>query len=200
MTHSSMAQSLPKNLGLPDFFKPCQRSVDDHLQSVLAGFKVTGAACTVHFRLKHCSQAGKISVIRRVQECNSILFYLLDIMLFRLAIGNNVVRVINRQDSSDRALLKGFGGVVTDIAFSHSTSNTLAATDDAGNIFVWNLFQTAGKIKLVIVKIFAALQYHFFILYWLLLFPRALNQACATFFAGGPISDFLKLSLASQNF
>ena len=56
------------------------------------------------------------------------------------------MRVINRQNSSDRVLLKGFSGFVTDLAFSHSASSMLAAVDDMGNLMVWNLDQIAGNM------------------------------------------------------
>ncbi|XP_006822030.2 enhancer of mRNA-decapping protein 4-like [Saccoglossus kowalevskii] len=56
-----------------------------------------------------------------------------------------VVRVINSQ-TSERVLLKGFVGIVVDLSFAHITSNTLACIDEQGNLFVWDLYETDGKI------------------------------------------------------
>ena len=61
---------------------------------------------------------------------------------------SNSVRVINRQNSSDRALLKGFSGAITDVAFSHAhQSNLLAAVDNVGNFLVWTLNDAGGNIE-----------------------------------------------------
>ncbi|XP_077982261.1 enhancer of mRNA-decapping protein 4-like [Glandiceps talaboti] len=59
-----------------------------------------------------------------------------------------VVRVIDR-NTSERVLLKGFVGVVIDLAFGHLNSNTLACIDEQGNLFVWDLFEQDGKITTV---------------------------------------------------
>ncbi|XP_070576076.1 enhancer of mRNA-decapping protein 4-like isoform X2 [Ptychodera flava] len=56
-----------------------------------------------------------------------------------------VVRVINFK-TSDRVLLKGFSGVVIDLAFGHLNSNTLACIDEQGNLFVWDLAEQDSKI------------------------------------------------------
>nr|CAB3240816.1 enhancer of mRNA-decapping protein 4-like [Phallusia mammillata] len=56
------------------------------------------------------------------------------------------VRVINRHNSSDRVLLKGFTGVVCDVAFSSPCSNTVAAVDSFGNLIVWQLNELSGNI------------------------------------------------------
>lgn len=56
------------------------------------------------------------------------------------------VRVINRENSSDRVLLKGFEGQVCDVSFNNSNDNILAAVDDHGNLIVWALSQIDGKM------------------------------------------------------
>jgi len=55
--------------------------------------------------------------------------------------------VINCHNTSDRLLLKGFTGFITDVAFSHSTSNRLAAVDDVGNLLVWELAEVNDRIE-----------------------------------------------------
>uniref|UniRef100_H2ZQ96 Enhancer of mRNA-decapping protein 4 WD40 repeat region domain-containing protein n=1 Tax=Ciona savignyi TaxID=51511 RepID=H2ZQ96_CIOSA len=57
------------------------------------------------------------------------------------------VRVINRHNSSDRVLLKGFTGVVCDVAFApHAGTHVLAAVDSAGTLLVWSLGQDGGNL------------------------------------------------------
>uniref|UniRef100_A0A8C4S5Z3 Enhancer of mRNA-decapping protein 4 n=1 Tax=Erpetoichthys calabaricus TaxID=27687 RepID=A0A8C4S5Z3_ERPCA len=63
----------------------------------------------------------------------------------RGANGFAVVRVLN-VSISERTLLKGFTGGVTDLAFAHLSSNHLACLDEAGNLFVWQLTEENGKI------------------------------------------------------
>ncbi|KAF7660134.1 hypothetical protein LDENG_00287480 [Lucifuga dentata] len=47
---------------------------------------------------------------------------------------------------TERALLKGFTGAVTDLAFAHLDSSLLGCVDEAGNLVVWQLTCTSGKI------------------------------------------------------
>lgn len=47
---------------------------------------------------------------------------------------------------AERALLKGFTGAVTDLAFAHLDSSLLGCVDEAGNLVVWQLTRTATKI------------------------------------------------------
>ncbi|XP_078482620.1 LOW QUALITY PROTEIN: enhancer of mRNA-decapping protein 4-like [Ciona intestinalis] len=57
------------------------------------------------------------------------------------------VRVINRNNSSDRVLLKGFTGAVCDVGFApHTGCNILAAVDSVGNLIVWSLEQEDGHL------------------------------------------------------
>ena len=56
------------------------------------------------------------------------------------------MRVINRENSSDRVLLKGFEGQVCDVSFNNSNDNILAAVDDHGNLIVWSLSQIDGNM------------------------------------------------------
>ncbi|CAK8695530.1 unnamed protein product [Clavelina lepadiformis] len=60
---------------------------------------------------------------------------------------NHSVRVINRQNSSDRVLLKGFTSEISDVAFSHSTSTMLAAVDFSGNLIIWSMIQMADSMS-----------------------------------------------------
>jgi len=64
------------------------------------------------------------------------------------------VRVINRHNSSDRVLLKGFEGVVCDVAFASPNSNILAAIDSSGNVIIWQLDEIAGNIRCVKMPVF----------------------------------------------
>lgn len=56
-----------------------------------------------------------------------------------------MIRILSRC-SSERSLLKGFVGRVTDLAFAHLNSTQLACMDEAGNLFVWQLTDRDGKI------------------------------------------------------
>uniref|UniRef100_A0A8C5H7D5 Enhancer of mRNA-decapping protein 4 n=1 Tax=Gouania willdenowi TaxID=441366 RepID=A0A8C5H7D5_GOUWI len=47
---------------------------------------------------------------------------------------------------TERSLLKGFTGAVTDLAFAHLDSSLLGCVDEAGNLMVWQLTCTDGKI------------------------------------------------------
>ncbi len=49
-----------------------------------------------------------------------------------------VLRVL-QPETSNRALLKGFVGGVLDVAFAHRGSSLLAAVDEGGNVYVWDL-------------------------------------------------------------
>ncbi|XP_031552584.1 enhancer of mRNA-decapping protein 4-like isoform X2 [Actinia tenebrosa] len=57
-----------------------------------------------------------------------------------------VVRLLNPQTAT-RALIKGFTGLITDLAFAHRNSNTLACVDEGGNVFVWNVREQGDKIE-----------------------------------------------------
>lgn len=57
-----------------------------------------------------------------------------------------VIRII-KQSNSNRGLLKGFTGAITDVAFAHAESSYLAAVDQGGNLFVWKLEEKQMEIK-----------------------------------------------------
>uniref|UniRef100_A0A3B3R512 Enhancer of mRNA-decapping protein 4 n=1 Tax=Paramormyrops kingsleyae TaxID=1676925 RepID=A0A3B3R512_9TELE len=57
-----------------------------------------------------------------------------------------MIRVLS-VNAAERALLKGFAGVVADLAFSHLDSDQLACVDEAGGLFVWQLSSRGGKIR-----------------------------------------------------
>ncbi|XP_048577048.1 enhancer of mRNA-decapping protein 4 isoform X2 [Nematostella vectensis] len=57
-----------------------------------------------------------------------------------------VVRLLN-PETATRALIKGFIGLVTDLAFAHANSNTLACVDEGGNVYVWSVQEEDGKIE-----------------------------------------------------
>lgn len=56
-----------------------------------------------------------------------------------------MVRVLS-SNISERSLLKGFTGAVTDLAFAHLDSSLLGCVDEAGNLMVWQLTLTESKI------------------------------------------------------
>ncbi|KAJ3596303.1 hypothetical protein NHX12_002712 [Muraenolepis orangiensis] len=56
-----------------------------------------------------------------------------------------MIRVLSL-GSTDRSLLKGFTGAVTDLGFAHLDSPLLGCVDEAGNLFVWQLTCTSSKI------------------------------------------------------
>ncbi|XP_041375558.1 enhancer of mRNA-decapping protein 4-like isoform X2 [Gigantopelta aegis] len=58
---------------------------------------------------------------------------------------NGVVRVLHRKNA-DRILLKYFDGVVVDVAFAHTDEILLAAVDEMGNVFVYDLAEKNSKI------------------------------------------------------
>uniref|UniRef100_A0A4W4HE44 Enhancer of mRNA-decapping protein 4 n=1 Tax=Electrophorus electricus TaxID=8005 RepID=A0A4W4HE44_ELEEL len=57
-----------------------------------------------------------------------------------------MIRVL-RLGSSERTLLKGFTGAVTDLAFAHLDSALLGCVDEAGNMFIWQLTSHNSKIQ-----------------------------------------------------
>ena len=69
------------------------------------------------------------------------------VMLYN-AVGRNgyVIRIIN-QLSTNRGLLKGFTGAITDVTFAHASSNYLAAIDQGGNLYVWKLEEKSVEVK-----------------------------------------------------
>ncbi|KAL0168092.1 hypothetical protein M9458_036314, partial [Cirrhinus mrigala] len=56
-----------------------------------------------------------------------------------------MIRVL-RLGSTERSLLKGFTGAVTDLAFAHLDSTLLGCVDEAGNMFIWQLTSSSSKI------------------------------------------------------
>ena len=64
------------------------------------------------------------------------------------AVGRNgyVIRIIN-QLSTNRGLLKGFTGAITDVTFAHTSSDYLAAIDQGGNLYVWKLQENSVEVK-----------------------------------------------------
>ncbi|XP_041964640.1 enhancer of mRNA-decapping protein 4 isoform X1 [Alosa sapidissima] len=57
-----------------------------------------------------------------------------------------MIRVLSL-GSAERTLLKGFTGAVTDLAFAHLDSTLLGCVDEAGNLVIWQLTSTSGKIQ-----------------------------------------------------
>ncbi|XP_068595627.1 enhancer of mRNA-decapping protein 4 [Brachionichthys hirsutus] len=68
-------------------------------------------------------------------------------MAYAIRGANNhaMIRVLS-VDFSERSLLKGFTGAVTDLAFAHLDSSLLGCVDEAGNLMVWQLTCTGSKI------------------------------------------------------
>ena len=56
------------------------------------------------------------------------------------------IRVIQRA-TKNKALLKNFVGQVVDLSFAHSGSNKLAAVDQAGNVYYYDLEQANGDVE-----------------------------------------------------
>lgn len=57
-----------------------------------------------------------------------------------------VVRLLDPETAS-RTLIKGFVGMVSELAFSHKDSNTLACVDEGGNVYVWVIHEENGKLE-----------------------------------------------------
>lgn len=57
-----------------------------------------------------------------------------------------MIRVL-RLGSTERTLLKGFTGAVTDLAFAHLDSTLLGCVDEVGNMFIWQLTSQNSKIQ-----------------------------------------------------
>lgn len=57
-----------------------------------------------------------------------------------------MIRVL-QLGSTERSLLKGFTGAVTDLAFAHLDSTLLGCVDEAGNMFIWQLTSHSSKIQ-----------------------------------------------------
>ncbi|XP_048886559.1 enhancer of mRNA-decapping protein 4-like isoform X1 [Brienomyrus brachyistius] len=76
-----------------------------------------------------------------IAVCNSYLAYAI-----RGANNCAMIRVLS-QCTAERTLLKGFTGAVADLAFAHLDSSQLACLDEAGNMFIWQLSCSAGKIQ-----------------------------------------------------
>lgn len=77
---------------------------------------------------------------RLIAVSNSFLAYAI-----KGANNQSMIRVLN-VGFTERALLKGFTGAVTDLAFAHLDSSLLGCVDEAGNLVVWQLTCTASKI------------------------------------------------------
>lgn len=57
-----------------------------------------------------------------------------------------VVRLLNPETAS-RTLIKGFVGMISELAFSHRDSNTLACVDEGGNVYIWVIQEENGKLE-----------------------------------------------------
>uniref|UniRef100_A0A3B5LD58 Enhancer of mRNA-decapping protein 4 n=1 Tax=Xiphophorus couchianus TaxID=32473 RepID=A0A3B5LD58_9TELE len=77
---------------------------------------------------------------RLIAVSNSFVAYAI-----RGANNHAMIRVLSL-DFSERSLLKGFTGAVTDLAFAHLDSSLLGCVDEAGNLMVWHLTLTRSKI------------------------------------------------------
>ncbi|XP_033823629.1 enhancer of mRNA-decapping protein 4 [Periophthalmus magnuspinnatus] len=77
---------------------------------------------------------------RLIAVSNSFLAYAI-----KGANNHAMIRVLS-VGFTERALLKGFTGAVTDLAFAHLDSSLLGCVDEAGNLVVWQLTCTPSKI------------------------------------------------------
>ena len=50
-------------------------------------------------------------------------------------------------ETASRILIKGFEGMISELAFSHKDSNTLACVDEGGNVYVWVIQDDNGKLE-----------------------------------------------------
>ena len=57
-----------------------------------------------------------------------------------------MVRLLN-PETAFRTLIKGFVGTISELAFSHSDSDTLACVDEGGNVYIWVIHEENGKLK-----------------------------------------------------
>ena len=51
------------------------------------------------------------------------------------------------QLNTNRGLLKGFTGSITDVTFAHATSDYLVAIDQGGNLYIWKLEEKSMEMK-----------------------------------------------------
>uniref|UniRef100_A0A8C2WN08 Enhancer of mRNA-decapping protein 4 n=1 Tax=Cyclopterus lumpus TaxID=8103 RepID=A0A8C2WN08_CYCLU len=77
---------------------------------------------------------------RLIAVSNSFLAYAI-----RGANNHAMIRVLS-VSFTERSLLKGFTGAVTDLAFAHLDSSLLGCVDEAGNLMVWQLTCIGSKI------------------------------------------------------
>ncbi|CAL9697140.1 unnamed protein product [Knipowitschia caucasica] len=77
---------------------------------------------------------------RLIAVSNSFLAYAI-----KGANNHAMIRVLS-VGFTERVLLKGFTGAVTDLAFAHLDSSLLGCVDEAGNLFVWQLTSAPSKI------------------------------------------------------
>ncbi|TNN38901.1 Enhancer of mRNA-decapping protein 4 [Liparis tanakae] len=77
---------------------------------------------------------------RLIAVSNSFLAYAI-----RGANNHAMIRVLS-VSFTERSLLKGFTGAVTDLAFAHLDSSLLGCVDEAGNLMVWQLTCAGSKI------------------------------------------------------
>ncbi|XP_066541280.1 enhancer of mRNA-decapping protein 4 [Hoplias malabaricus] len=59
---------------------------------------------------------------------------------------DSMIRVL-QLGTTERTLLKGFTGAVTDLAYAHLDSKLLGCVDEAGSMFIWQLTSHSGKIQ-----------------------------------------------------
>ena len=64
--------------------------------------------------------------------------FLFILQFFFLGKSGGIVRIINRKNA-ERALLKGFTGRVTDLSFAHHDHLIIAAVDEIGNFYVYEV-------------------------------------------------------------
>lgn len=83
-------------------------------------------------------------------EMNSQQYIGFEIDLYVLG-ANYAVRVVNRE-TSKRALIKGTGAMVEDLAFAFIPSQTtLACVDETGAVYVHNIFEDARDISTTLI-------------------------------------------------
>lgn len=76
----------------------------------------------------------------------SVYFYLWCLQTFLTGRQGYVVRLLNPETAS-RTLIKGFVGTISELAFSHRDSDTLACVDEGGNVYIWVIHEENGKLE-----------------------------------------------------
>lgn len=62
-------------------------------------------------------------------------------------------------ETASRTLIKGFVGTISELAFSHRDSDTLACVDEGGNVYIWVIHEENGKLEYPVDDMFTSKSY-----------------------------------------